>query len=112
MSLLVNLLGWSGAALLLIGYGLLSSSRISGSALPYQLINLVGAAGLMINTAYYSAWPSAILNMVWALIGVAAISKIASSRRERHAAAGAAASGPVTRIAEPAMAEAGRPCLP
>jgi len=76
MDFLIGALGWIGAALLLAGYALVSSARMSGDGLPYQLINLVGSISLMINSAYNDAWPSAGLNLVWAAIGVVAVTKL------------------------------------
>ncbi|MEV4564745.1 hypothetical protein AB0K18_01420 [Nonomuraea sp. NPDC049421] len=77
MDLLLDAVGWAGAALLLAGYALVSSARLSGDGLAYQLINLGGSVGLMINSAYSAAWPSAALNLIWAAIGVTALVKLA-----------------------------------
>ncbi|MFB4274688.1 hypothetical protein ACBJ59_05280 [Nonomuraea sp. MTCD27] len=77
MDLLLAAVGWIGAALLLAGYALVSSSRLSGDGVAYQLVNLTGSLGLMINSAYSAAWPSAGLNLVWAAIGVVALVKLA-----------------------------------
>jgi hypothetical protein len=76
MNFLLTVVGWLGAALLLAGYGLVSSSRMSGDGLAYQIINLVGSVSLMINSAYSSAWPSVGLNLVWAAIGIVAVVKL------------------------------------
>jgi hypothetical protein len=77
MDLLLDVVGWIGAALLLTGYAMVSSARLNGDGVPYQLINLAGSVGLMVNSAYYAAWPSAGLNLVWAAIGVVALVKLA-----------------------------------
>ncbi|WP_327086187.1 hypothetical protein OIE66_28095 [Nonomuraea sp. NBC_01738] len=76
MDLLLDAIGWLGAALLLYGYAMVSSSRMSGDGLAYQLINLTGSVTLMINSAYNDAWPSAGLNLIWAAIGVVALIKL------------------------------------
>ncbi|TMR92277.1 CBU_0592 family membrane protein [Nonomuraea basaltis] len=76
MDLLLAAIGWAGAALLLAGYALVSSSRISGDGVAYQLVNLVGSVSLMVNSAYSAAWPSAGLNLVWAAIGAVALVKL------------------------------------
>lgn len=85
MDVLLTAVGWVGAALLLTGYALVSSSRMSGDGVAYQLINLTGSVSLMINSAYSSAWPSAGLNLVWAAIGVVALAKLARLRTRRAA---------------------------
>jgi hypothetical protein len=77
MDLLLAAVGWAGAAALLLGYTLVSSSRLSGDGVAYQLLNLFGSVGLMVNSAYSAAWPSAGLNLVWAAIGVVALIKLA-----------------------------------
>ncbi|MCW2792068.1 MAG: hypothetical protein JWO76_1166 [Nocardioides sp.] len=65
----VNVLGWLGMALLISAYGLVTAGRVHASGLGFQLMNLFGGAFLMVNSAYYSAWPSAALNLVWVIIG-------------------------------------------
>jgi hypothetical protein len=66
----VNVVGWIGMALLIGAYVLVTLGRISGPGLTFQLMNLVGGGFLMVNSAYYGAWPSAALNVVWVVIGV------------------------------------------
>ncbi|GAA4517677.1 MULTISPECIES: CBU_0592 family membrane protein [Nonomuraea] len=85
MDLLLEAIGWLGAALLLTGYALVSSARVHGDGLLYQLINLGGAVGLMVNSAYNDAWPSAGLNLVWASIGVVALVKLMRLARSARA---------------------------
>ncbi|TMR12706.1 hypothetical protein ETD86_32205 [Nonomuraea turkmeniaca] len=80
MDLLLAALGWAGAGALLLGYALVSSSRLSGDGVAYQLLNLFGSIGLMVNSAYSAAWPSAGLNLVWAAIGTVALVKLARVR--------------------------------
>jgi hypothetical protein len=66
----VNVVGWLGMALLIGAYALVTTGRILGPSLTFQLMNLFGGAALMVNSAYYGAWPSAVLNVVWVVIGV------------------------------------------
>ncbi|MEU4512705.1 hypothetical protein AB0G05_24710 [Nonomuraea wenchangensis] len=77
MDLLLAVVGWAGAAALLAAYALVSTGRIPGDGLTYQAMNLFGAVGLMVNSAWSAAWPSAGLNLVWAAIGVVALVKLA-----------------------------------
>jgi hypothetical protein len=80
MSLFITILGCLGAAALLLAYGMVSTSRMSGEGLTYQAPNLFGAIALMINSAYHSAWPSATLNIIWSGIGAVAISRVVAAR--------------------------------
>ena len=68
----VEVAGWIGAALILGAYALLSAGRLTGKSLTYQLMNVVGAAGFVINGWWHGALPSAALNVLWLLIGAVA----------------------------------------
>ena len=61
----VEVVGWAGAALILLAYLLLSVGRLSGQSLVYQAMNVVGAAGFVINSWWHGAIPSAALNVLW-----------------------------------------------
>ena len=75
--LIINVLGWAGMALLIGAYGLVTASRIHATGLVFQLMNLFGGGFLMVNSAYYGAWPSAVLNLVWVVIGTVGLARAA-----------------------------------
>ena len=79
--LLVEVVGWAGALLILAGYALLTSGRVTAKSPLYQWINVVGAAGFVVSGLANGVYPVAGLNIVWMGIGVAALWKIASARR-------------------------------
>jgi hypothetical protein len=68
----VEIAGWGGAVLILLAYLLLSAGRLTGQSLNYQVMNVVGAAGFVINGWWHGALPSAVLNVLWLLIGAIA----------------------------------------
>lgn len=72
LELLIEIAGWIGAGLILLAYALVSSGRIQARSVSFQLMNLLGAAGFVLNSGFHGAWPSAILNVIW--IGIAAVS--------------------------------------
>ena len=74
----VEFAGWAGAILILTAYLLLSAGRLTGQSLAYQLMNVVGAAGFVINGWWHRAIPSAALNVLWLLIGAIASWRILS----------------------------------
>ena len=74
--LLIDLAGWAGAAALLLAYGLVSTGRLTGRSTGFQLLNLAGAVGLLVNGVWHGAWPSAALNAVWLVIGVTALLRL------------------------------------
>lgn len=75
IKILLDVVGWAGAALLLGAYALASSGRMPADGVAFQVLNLLGAVALTANTAYHHAWPSAMLNVAWIGIGVAALAR-------------------------------------
>jgi len=78
--LAVEIVGWAGAALILFAYLLLSAGKLTGQSLVYQGMNIVGAAGFVINGWWHGAIPSAALNVLWLLIGAFASWRIMKKR--------------------------------
>jgi hypothetical protein len=76
IEIFVEIAGWSGAALILLAYLLLSIGRLTGRSASYQAMNVIGAAGFVVNGWWHRALPSASLNVVWALIGAIALWRI------------------------------------
>ena len=76
----IEIAGWIAAVLILTAYGLLSAGKLTGKSVSYQVMNIVGAIGFVINTGYNGAIPSAVLNVIWVGIGVWALVKIRMSR--------------------------------
>lgn len=73
--LIVEVVGWTGALLILAAYALLSAGRVTGRSPLYQGMNIVGAAGFVVNGWWHGALPSTVLNVVWMGIGVAALAR-------------------------------------
>ena len=78
--LLVEIVGWIGAALILLAYLLLSAGRLTGQSIVYQGMNIIGAAGFVVNGWWHRAIPSAALNVLWLLIGAIASWRIIRKR--------------------------------
>ena len=79
--LLVEIAGWTGAALILSAYLLLSMGRLTGQSIVYQGMNVFGAAGFTLNGWWHGAIPSAALNVVWMMIGAGALWRIHRHRQ-------------------------------
>jgi hypothetical protein len=78
--LLIEIVGWTGAGLILVAYLLLSSGRLTGQSRAYQWMNVVGAACFVLNSGWNGAIPSATLNVVWCLIGVITLWRITRAK--------------------------------
>jgi hypothetical protein len=80
IELAVEVVGWAGAILILLGYLLITTGKLTGKSLVYQAMNVLGAAGFAINGWWHRALPSTALNVVWLLIGVIASWRILKRR--------------------------------
>jgi hypothetical protein len=78
----VEVAGWAGASLILLGYLLITAGKLTGQSAVYQWMNVAGAAGFIVNGWWHGAIPSAALNVVWMLIGVVALLRIGAKRRK------------------------------
>lgn len=77
----IEIIGWAAAVLILAAYVLLSLGKLEARGYVYQWMNVVGAAGFVINSGYNGAIPSAVLNVVWAGIGLFTIGIVWRARR-------------------------------
>jgi len=68
--LLIEMSGWAGAVLILAAYLLLSAGKLDGRSPVYQWMNVVGAAGFIVNSGYNGAIPSTTINIIWVGIGI------------------------------------------
>ena len=83
LELAVEIVGWAGAILILLAYLLLSAGRLTGQSLTYQGMNVVGAAGFVVNGWWHGALPSATLNVLWLMIGLVAAIRILERQKKK-----------------------------
>jgi hypothetical protein len=84
MHYFIEFVGWTGAALILVAYGLLSSGKLESRSPAYQLMNIVGSIGFIINSGWNGAIPSVALNVVWMAIGLTALYRNRNGKRARR----------------------------
>ena len=76
--LLVEIAGWAGA--------LLTAERVTSRSPLYQAMNVAGAAGFIVNGWWHGAIPSAVLNVIWMIIGGVTLWHITAKRRSSTSA--------------------------
>lgn len=74
-TILIEAAGWIGAVLVLAAYGMASAGRLDGRSALFQWLNLVGAAGFVVNTAWHGAIPSMVLNIIWCGIAIVTLTR-------------------------------------
>lgn len=77
----IDLIGWTGSALVIAAYALITYNKISANSMVYASFNLFGSLFLIINTVYYHAMPSAFVNVVWLGIAAWALVRILNKRK-------------------------------
>ena len=75
MSLFTTIIGWVGSFLVVLGYYLVSTKRVSGTSRTYQMLNVFGAVGVGVNVLYQHAWPSLALQGIWIVIALVSLYK-------------------------------------
>ncbi len=75
-SLFANVIGWYGVTAILMAYILLNADIVQVRDYSYQLLNLTGAIGLLLVSAYHKDYQPAILNLIWAIIACAALVRL------------------------------------
>ena len=76
MTIAIEAIGWLGSALCLAAYLLTSLGRLSGQSAVYQGMNFIGGATLAVNVIWHGAYPAALLEVCWALIGLVALIRL------------------------------------
>lgn len=82
MTILIEIVGWIGAALILGSYILVSRGKLEGRSRMFQLMNVAGAAGLVVNSAWHAAVPSTVLNVIWLGVGFATLWTLQRSSKQ------------------------------
>ena len=80
LTLMIEIVGWVAAMLILAAYALLTAGKLTADDRAYQWMNVIGALGILINSGWNRAIPSATLNLAWAGIGLAALWRIAKRK--------------------------------
>jgi hypothetical protein len=81
MPMLLEIVGWLGAALLIAAYGFVSYGLVDARGRAYQALNILGSLLIGVNSVWHGAWPSAALNIIWIGIAVGALAVAATQGR-------------------------------
>lgn len=76
MEKISEFIGWAGVLSILCAYALLSFGVLDAVSLLYQVLNIVGALGVVYSSFYKKNFQPVVLNIMWALIGVVSIIKM------------------------------------
>ena len=75
--------GYIGVLLVLSAFFLLQAHRLHGNGLAYQLMNILGAAGVMLSLLFGGFnWSAFLMQVAWLLIGIFGVARSMQLRRE------------------------------
>lgn len=78
--------GYVGVALVLLAFFLLQAHKLRGNGLIYQLMNVVGALGVMLSLLFgHFNMPAFIMQVAWLIIGIFGTVRGIRVRREARA---------------------------
>ena len=69
----IEVIGWLGALMILVGFALNGFEILQSQSYAYQLLNLVGALGVVVTSLHRKVHQTALLNGFWAVIAVFAL---------------------------------------
>ena len=70
-----NFIGWVGTAFIVSAYFFVSFSILSPNTAVYQVLNLLGALGIVFSSYIKKDNPPVVLNIFWALIALLGLIK-------------------------------------
>lgn len=69
----ISFVGWYGVLAILLAYGLVTFNIVEARSYIYQLLNLTGALGIVIEATTKKDIQPAVLNIVWAIVAIIAV---------------------------------------
>lgn len=81
-----DLTGYVGVVLVVLAFFLLQANKLHGNGLTYQLMNVLGALGVMLSLVFGAHnWPAFFLEVAWMAIGIYGIARNVQKRRDTAA---------------------------
>ncbi|HTI95341.1 MAG TPA: hypothetical protein VL425_02385 [Rudaea sp.] len=68
-------IGLLGVVLILLAYFLLQAGRVHGNALPYQLLNALGAVLVLVSLLYAFNLSAVLMELAWLLVSIYGIAR-------------------------------------
>jgi len=68
-------IGLLGVVLILLAYLLLQAGRVHGNALPYQLLNALGAVLVLVSLLYAFNLSAVLMELAWLLVSIYGIAR-------------------------------------
>ncbi|MFA6445628.1 MAG: hypothetical protein WCW14_00035 [Candidatus Paceibacterota bacterium] len=73
---ITEILGWYGVVAILLAYGFSNMDILSVHSPIYQILNLTGALGIVVDALDDKDYQPAVLNVIWAGIAIIALFRV------------------------------------
>ena len=80
--LVYQIIGFSGACFILLGFYRTSIGRWKTTALWYELDNFIGAALVIVYQLHFHTYATVLLNAVWAIVALRGLESYAERRQK------------------------------
>ncbi len=75
MHIFIETIGWIASVLIVGAYYLNIRGKLHAGSPAYIWANMIGGVFFVANTIWHGAYPSAVVNVIWVVIAVAALIK-------------------------------------
>ncbi|MCF0074319.1 hypothetical protein LZD49_27800 [Dyadobacter sp. CY261] len=72
---LLETMGWLGVVSYVLAYLLLTIGVLKPSGYPFHILNMIGAASLIVYSLEYGDKPNVAVNFIWLMIGIGAVAR-------------------------------------
>ncbi|QQG49628.1 MAG: hypothetical protein HZB70_02395 [Candidatus Berkelbacteria bacterium] len=74
--LIIEIIGWLSVALIILAYAMVSFDVFASQTSTYQILNFIGAIGIIFHSVAKKDYQPAALNIIWALIALIALAQL------------------------------------
>ncbi len=74
---LVETLGWVGVLLIFSAFSLNSLGYLGSQSATYSVLNIIGSIGILVDAYNQRNYQPAVLNLLWAAVGILALARLA-----------------------------------
>ncbi|MDR6805260.1 putative membrane protein [Dyadobacter sp. BE34] len=83
-ALILETLGWLGVVAYVLAYLLLTIGVLKPNGYPFHILNMTGAATLIVYSLEYGDKPNVAVNVIWLMIGIGAVARRLARRSSRN----------------------------
>jgi hypothetical protein len=71
-NIFLEIFGWYGTFAIVLAYILISFNLLKADSLPYQILNITGALGIVFSSLAKKNYQPVVLNLIWFITGLIA----------------------------------------